>query len=86
MKYRLVYHYETEQAEFNNLIEMLKFLNNIYDWDKDEIFEDEDYTLDKIKKGLSEDNYFEFCDGDYVEYANQPFNQKCEYDLTFEIF
>lgn len=79
-KYRLVYRYETAQAEFDNIIKLLKFLNDEYEWDDGEIFEDEDYTLDKIQKGLDEDNYFEFCDCDYVEYADKPFEQKCEHD------
>jgi hypothetical protein len=86
VKYRLVYHYETEQAEFDDLTVMLKFLNDIYGWKPDEILEDEDFAIDKIQKGLEEENYFEFCDCDYVEYANQPFAQKCEHDLSFEIF
>ena len=84
MKYRLVYDYERQQKEFDDIIEMLRFLNDFYDWDKDEIFEDEDFSPAKVIKGLRKDEYFEFCDCDYVEYANKPFEQKCEHDLTFE--
>ena len=84
MKYRLVFWYETEQEEFNDILELLEYLNNVYQWDENDIFEDDDFSLLKIKKGLENNGYFEFCDGDYVEYANKPFKQKCEHDLTFE--